>query len=151
MSVQTAYSNIAAAVHGQLYGIGAKDIVSKVVEAAAGIGFGIAVSRGTNPDDQIIPGGDATFIGITVRDLAREGAQGTGVVAFADEVIAPVIRKGYIMLECPTGCVPGDVANYVDATGVIDSGVAIAGETDIVGATWESTASAGGIALLRLA
>ena len=151
MSAQLSYAiNQAKAYAGGIFALGTNDVGSFSVETVAGINFGVAVSRGTDKESQVVLGGDATFLGVTIRDLGREGAANTGDIKYNENETAGVMRKGYIWVVCPTGCVPGDVANYVDATGVIDSGVAAAGETDIVGATFETVAAAGELAVLRI-
>ena len=63
---------------------------------------------------------------------------------------AGVMRSGYIWAVCPTGCVPGNAVNYADGTGILDSGAAGASETQLDGATWETTASAGELAVIRI-
>ncbi len=151
MSGQTSYEiNTANAVAGQVADIGFNEIDSFLAEGE--LAFGIAVSRGTN-GGQVAPGGDATGIGITVRDLAREGAANSGAVSYADKETAAIMRFGSgskIFVVIPSGGSAGDVLNYVDATGVIDSGVAVAGETDIVGATLEEDVAAGKVGKIRL-
>lgn len=151
MSGQTSYDiNTANAVAGQVADIGWNEIDSFLAEGA--VGFGLAVSRGTN-DGQAILGGDATGIGVSVRDLAREGAANTGAVAYADKETMAVMRFGSgskIFVAIPTGGSAGDALNYNDTTGVIDAGAAGAGETDIAGATLEEDVVAGGIAKIRL-
>lgn len=151
MSAQTSYTiNQAVAYAGLVYALAPSDIISGAVEGASGIGFGVAVSRGTDPEKQIVAGGDDTFIGVTIRDLGREGVANTGAIKYSETETAGVMRDGYLWVVCPSGCNPGDQANYVDATGVIDSGAAAAGETDIVGATFETVAAAGELAVLRI-
>tara|TARA_R110000822_G_scaffold84867_3_gene199039 strand:- start:17527 stop:18006 length:480 start_codon:yes stop_codon:yes gene_type:complete len=150
MSAQLSYSiNHAIAFAGGLYALGNHEISSRDVETAAGANFGIAVSRGTDKDNQAVIGGATGFLGITVRDLARESAS-DNTVQYSQYETAGVLRKGSIWAVCPTGCVPGDSVNYVDATGVLDSGAAVAGETQLDGASWESTAAAGELAILRI-
>jgi len=151
MSNQTSYDiNTANAVAGQVADIGFNEIDSFSAEGA--IGFGVVVSRGTN-DGQALAGGDATGIGVTVRDLAREGAANSGAVSYADTETAAVMRFGSgskINVVVPSGGSAGDALNYIDATGVIDTGAAGAGETDITGATLEEDVAAGGVGIIRL-
>ena len=150
MSAQLSYDiNQAVAYAGLIYAQAPHDIISRDVETVAGIAFGVAVSRGTDKDKQTILGG-TDFIGITIRSLEREGAANTGAIEYSETETAGILRNGYIWALCPTGCVPGDSVNYVDATGVLDSGTAVAGETQLDGAEWDSTASAGGLAVIRL-
>jgi len=151
MSAQLSYNiNQRKAYAGLIYALAPHNIVSRSVEPAAGIGFGVAVTRGTDADNQITFGGSASFIGITIRSLENEGMANTGAINWSENQTAGVMRNGYIWAVCPTGCVPGDAVNYVDGTGVLDSGAAVAGETQLDGATWETTAAAGELAVVRL-
>lgn len=150
MSAQTSYSiNQPVAYAGLIYAQAPSDIISRSVETAAGIGFGVAVSRGTDKDNQAVIGG-TDFLGITVRSLDREADDAAGAIEYAEKETAGILRNGYIWAVCPTGCVPGDSVNYVNATGVLDSGTAVAGETQLDGAQWDTTAAAGGLAVIRL-
>lgn len=149
MTAQTSYAiNQGIAYAGQLFALGDQDIVSRDVESTT-IEFGLAVSRGTDADKQAVLGG-AAFLGISVRSLEREGAASTGETSYSQGETAGILRKGYIWAICPTGCVPGDQVNYNTTTGALDSGAAGAGETDIAGATWETTTAAGQLGVVRL-
>lgn len=151
MSAQLSYNiNQGKAYAGLIYALAPNDIVSRSVEPAAGIGFGVAVTRGTDPDTQVKFGGSASFLGITIRSLEHEGAANTGAIKWSQNQTAGVMREGYIWAVCPTGCVPGDAVNYADGTGVLDSGAATTGNTQLDGATWETTAAAGELAVIRL-
>lgn len=150
MSAQTSYSiKQAVAYAGLVYAQAPHDIVSRDVETVAGIGFGVAVSRGTDLERQVVAGG-TSFTGITIRSLDKEGAANTGSIQWNEKETAGILRDGYIWVVCPSGCNPGDSANYVNATGVIDSGSAGVGETQLDGAQWETVAAAGELAVLRL-
>lgn len=150
MSAQTSYSiNQNAAYAGLIYAQAPHDIISRSVETVAGIGFGVAVSRGTDKDKQAVLGG-TDFIGITVRSLDREGAANTGAISYAETESAAIIRSGYIWAVCPTGCTPGDAVLYTDADGVLDAGTAGADQTQLDDAQWDTTASAGELAVIRI-
>jgi len=151
MSVQTSYSiNQAVAYAGMLYAQAPHNISSFAVETVAGIGFAVAVKRGTDSEQQCDLAGSADFVGITLRSLDREASANTGAINYSRYETAGVMRKGYVWAVCPTGCNPGDSVKYTDDTGVLDAGSAGAGETQLDGANWETTASAGGLAVLRL-
>ena len=151
MSAQLSYDiNQPVAYAGLVFSPAPKDVVSRSVETAAGAAFGIAVSRGTDKDKEVVIGGATGFLGITVRSLSTEGAINTGAIQYDETETAAVLRSGYIWAVCPTGCVPGNSVNYVDATGVLDSGTAAAGETQLDGATWDTTAAAGELAVIRI-
>lgn len=152
MSAQTSYEiNQPVAYAGLVYALAPSDIVSRSVmnESGDGIPFGVAVSRGDDLDRQVYPGGD-DFTGITIRSLDREGAANSGAIEYKNDETAGVLRDGYIWAVCPTGCLPGDLVKYTDLTGVLDSGVAGVGETQLDDAQWDTTAAAGSLAVIRL-
>ena len=134
---------------GLIYAQAPSDIISRSVETTAGIGFGVAVKRGTNPDKQVVIATSANFLGITIRSLEQEGGE-AGAIRWDVKETAGIMRVGYIWAVCPTGCVPGNAVNYADGTGVLDSGAAGVGETQLNGATWETTAIAGELAVIRI-
>jgi hypothetical protein len=150
MSAQTEYGiNIPVGYAGLIYAQAPSDIVSRLVETSDGIPFGVAVSRGTDTERQIELGG-TDFLGITIRSLEEEGAANTGDIQWEESVSAGVMRNGYIWAVSVDGCTAGDSVNYVDADGTFGTGTAGAGETQLDGASWETTASAGDLAVIRL-
>lgn len=150
MAAQTSYAiNQAVAYAGLIYAQAPHDIVSRDVETASGIDFGVAVSRGTDKDRQCVVGG-TDYVGITVRALDREGAANTGDILYKETESAALMRTGYIWAICPSGCNAGDSVKYNNTTGVLDAGAAGAGETQLDGAEWDSTASAGALAVIRV-
>ena len=151
MSAQTSYSLAQAKAYaGGIFALATNEISSRAVEGVAGFGFGVAVSRGTDKEKQAVVGGATGFLGIAVRDLGREGAANTGDIKYSETETAGIMRHGSIWAICPSGAVPGDLVNYVDATGVLDSGVAVVGETQLDGATWETTTVAGELGVIRI-
>tara|TARA_R110000744_G_scaffold20470_1_gene53744 strand:- start:13264 stop:13743 length:480 start_codon:yes stop_codon:yes gene_type:complete len=151
MSAQLSYStNLRKAFAGMLADLHNHDIISRSIETVAGADFGIAVSRGTEKDKQAVIGGATGFLGITVRSLGRENTS-NDTVKYSKTETAGILRQGYIYVVCPSGCNPGDPVNYIDATGILDSGAAVAGETNLTGAIWDTTAAAGELAVIRLA
>lgn len=150
MSAQTSYAiNQPKAYAGLIYALHPHDNDSFSVEGSAGINFGVAVSRGTDPERQVVLGG-TNFVGITYRSLEREGAANTGAVKYNENETAGVMREGYIWAVCPAGCTAGDPVFYTDADGVLDAGTAAAGQTQLDGATWETTTVAGELGVIRL-
>lgn len=148
MSAQTSYDRLLdPRIHGSLSDLNDNEVQSGDAEAA--IAIGIAVTRGTN-ENQVVVAGDADFLGISIRDLSKEGVISTGVINYSIGDNVSVLRSGKINLTCPTGCTAGDPVNYNDTTGVIDAGAPAAGETAIGGATWETTTAAGEVGIVRL-
>lgn len=151
MSAQTSYAlSQAKAYAGLIYAGSPKTVVSRAVETAAGIGFGLVVSQGTNKETQVVLGG-TSFFGITVRALDREGVINTGAIKYDQYESAAILRQGYVWAVCPDGCTAGDLVNYVEATGVLGAGAPVGtGESGIDGARWETTAAAGELAVLSI-
>lgn len=148
---QTSYSiNHGEAYEGMIADLQPKEIVSRAVETAAGIGIAVAVSRGTDAEKQVVLGADGAFFGVTVRSLDHE-VNDSGNLVYDQYDAADIMRHGYIWVAVPSGCSVGDLANYADGTGVIDAGAEVGGtSTQIPGATFETAAAAGGLALLRI-
>ncbi len=152
MSAQTTYElNQPVAYAGLIFAQNPKDVISRKVETVAGIAFGVVVSRGTDADNQCVLGGTTGILGITIRALDREADDAAGAIEYAEKETAAIMREGYIWAVCPTGCVPGDAVNFVEATGVLDSGApAGTGETGLDDCYWDSTAAAGELGVIRV-
>ena len=152
MSAQTSYArNIPKAYAGLIFALGTADKISRDVEGAAGIEFGVAVSRGTDKERQVLPGGAAAdFLGITYRDLGREGAANTGAIKYSEKETAGIMREGYIWAVIPAGGNPGDAIKYTTATGVLDVGTAGVGEIQLDGAQLDTVTAAGELGVIRL-
>jgi len=152
MTAQTSYEiKQPIAYAGMIVDLAPRDIRSRDVEGAAGFAFGVIVSRGTDPDRQAVLGGTSSLIGVTVRELTREGAINTGAIKYSEKETAAIMRNGYIWVVCPSGCVPGDAVNYDEVTGVIDSGAPSGtGETGLDDFFFDSTAAAGELAILKV-
>lgn len=152
MVAQTSYEiNTDAAFAGQIVNLAPRDVISRSVETVAGIAFGVIVSRGTDADNQCLLGGTDNILGVTLRSLDIEGAINTGAIKYNETDTAAIMRDGYVYAVCPTGCVPGDPVNFVEATGVLDSGAPSGtGETGLDDCFWDSTTAAGEIGILRV-
>lgn len=150
MSAQTSYEiNQPVGYAGLVYAQAPHDIVSRYIETEAGIPFGVAVSRGTDTQNQVVLGG-VNFTGITIRSLDKEGVAYTGDVQWNFREAAGVIRNGYVWVVCVSGCNPGDPVKYNSVTGEFDSGAAASGETQLDDAQFDTAAAAGELAVLRL-
>lgn len=151
MSVQTTYTtDHAAALDGMLADLADKDVISRSVETAAGIEFGRVVSFGTDPEKQCVLGGDATGIGVAVRSGDYENAIASETVAYAQYETASIMRKGYIWCKFSNTGSAGDAVCYTDADGIMKSGAAAAGETDIAATLETDVAAADDLGLVRL-
>lgn len=152
MSVQTTYGLIAKATEGQLVDMYFNEVVSRLIEDSAGIGFGKAVVRGTDADRQVKAG--VGSFGITVRELTREmDKRGAGAVTkYIQNNAAAILRKGNVYIKlvtAATAVAAGDTVAALPNGDIVKSGTATA--VDIAGATFEAAASEGDIVEIRLA
>jgi hypothetical protein len=120
---------------------------SRIVETAAGIGFGLAVSQGTNDAGCII--GGSAFCGVTRADQTLPQAATTTVDTYAQYDNAGIFVSGDIWVNCYASVTPATAVVFEAATGKFG----IAG-TSVPDARWQTTAvgSAGTpvLAVLRL-
>lgn len=147
MSVQTNYSdNIPVGYAGAIANEEPRTLISRTVEDAAGIGFGIAVSQGTN-DKGCVASADSDvppdFLGVTVRD---QSVNPDTPSKFAQNEEARIMTQGVIWVANVGGVIAG-AAVHVNGTGTLGSSGGVA----IPGARWETTAANGELAQLRLA
>lgn len=145
MAAQTSYAKEqVVALNGQVaHDFGTADIVSRVVEDAAGLGFGLTVSKGTTEDS--IVAGNANVIGIVTRSAISFAAAETRVDIYAQKDSAPVLRKGYIFVtNTGTAVAQGDTAAFTAAGQLSATG------TTVAGITVERDTAQNAIALLRV-
>lgn len=155
MAVQTTYpDNIAPAVAGAQATMLPATFVSRTVETAA-IGFGRPVGQGT-ADKGVVLFASGTVVGITSLDRGAAGhtvSSGQVTAHTPDQYgigeTARIQTKGDIWVVCTTGCNAGDPvfvrpSNATFQTSSANSGV------QIVGARWDTTATAGNLAVIRL-
>lgn len=155
MAVQTNYDETQpVAVAGAQATMIPATLISRTVETAA-IGFGKAVAQGTSDKGAIAFAG-GTVLGITVLDRSASGqtvedGQITGQVAdqFGVGESARVMTKGDIWVVCATGCSAGDSVYVRPSNGDFQDSSANSA-VQIVGARWDTSASAGGLAVVRL-
>lgn len=140
---QTVYTEyMEAFVEGMVPNSEKNNIISRSVENEEGIGFGIAVIRGTE-DKQILPAEEGgSFLGVTVRDSTQ----------FADIYpqfeTAAVITKGTIVVKAGVAVDAGDPVSVLEADGTW--GKAAADSITVAGAVWDTSAGAGELAVIRL-
>ena len=116
---------------------------TRTVETAAGIGFGLAVSQGTNQAGCIL--GGSAFVGITRADPTLVHAEGGTVDKYVQYDSAAVLVIGDIWVYAP-GADVGEAVNYNTTTGALTSGAG----TALTNARWMTSADADGLAVVRL-
>lgn len=144
MAVQTTYASRLSNGHvGEIADLGESDVISRLVETAGGIGWGLAVVQGT-ADDQCKLGAGGVFLGITVRDPSVPPDNGDKYIV---KDTAAIMREGVIWVTAGEAVVAGD-AVYRTAAGVLNK--TASGNTLVAGARWETSAGNGDLAKLRL-
>ena len=154
--VQTTYAEEQAkAQEGQRANLGAYNSISKAAEDSD-IKFGRAVVRGTADNQALLAVATAgVFLGITEFTTAW-AADADDEHLYAENREMNILNFGYVWVITEDACVPGDDVFFRHTiTGVEELGTlrTDADGTDadqIPGATFESTAGAGELALVKL-
>lgn len=140
-AVQTTYgNNLPVAYEGMPVNMEPSVRISRVVESAAGIGFGKVGVRGAADDQVRVSEASRAFEGITIAD------PGQPQDSYAQYATAALMRKGVIWVSVAVTVTKGEPAYYVPATGVITN--VTTSNTAIAGATFDSSGT--GLVKLRL-
>lgn len=140
MAIQTDYNaTLAPAVAGAQATMVPATIISRNVEDAP-IGFGVGVSQG-DADKGIVAGG-ADFVGITLLDRSAAGEGDT----FRQGDSARVMTKGDIWVVAAGAVAAGDGVAVNAGGGFIAAGA----DDAIPGARWDTSATNGQLAVIRL-
>lgn len=135
--IQSTYStNIPAFKAGHVHDMTAADIVSRDVEPAGGIAFGLAVAQGA-ASRGIIAFAGTGFLGITVRDRSVRIGE-----LFSQYESARVLRKGPIAVLASVTVAAGDLV-YITSAGAFTN--SSSGNTVIPNARWEEAVAAGAV------
>lgn len=122
------------------------DIVSRVVESAAGIGFGKVAVKGAGDNGIRVSQATTAFEGITVLDSTK--VAGTPNL-YPQYSIAGVMKKGVVVVTASVAVAKGDPVYFVPATGVLTN--VSTSNTLIANAQWDTTTTTTNqLAVLRL-
>lgn len=118
MAIQSSYSaSIRAGLPGMIVDMIPKTLISRTVQAAAGLAFGVPVIQGTaDKAGRASAAGDtaAKFVGISVRDRSVK-AEGD---VYSQYESARVMTKGAIWVNASVQVAVGDPVYFVPATGL---------------------------------
>lgn len=144
-AIQTTYqSNLAPAVAGMKANHEPGRIISRVLSSATAA-FGVVVLQGAGDRQvQTVPGNTTTFMGIAMLDDTLRASNANMFVA---QDIIPVMLKGVIWV-IPAVAVTARQPAFYDSNGNITN--VAAGNTAIPGGSFDSSAAAGVLAMLRL-
>lgn len=141
-AVQTTYgATHAAALAGMVANSEPSTVITRIVETAAGIAFGVPVFQGTADEQVIVAAADKKFLGIAVLDPTKDGDKHNQYENI------PVMTKGVIWVTAGATVEAGQPVYYVPATGVWTD---VATDNILVPeARWDSSA-ASALAKIRL-
>ena len=148
--VQNTYASyMRAGVEGQLASEWGSGLVSdtRIVETAAGIGFGRMVSKGTGVKGAVLGGALVDMLGVSIKDITLVAQAGQTVDKYQQKDNMAVLQEGDIWVTANSAVTAGLVGTYLAADGTFApaaSGVAIPGSR------WMTSAASGGVAILRL-
>ena len=142
-TVQSTYADtITAGYAGGLVNEEPKVLISRTVEDSGGIDFGLAVMQGSNDKGCVVSDASA-FLGVTVRTQSIE--DGTAdAFEYLDE--ARIMTKGVIWVANSGGVSAGD-----PVVALADGALGTGSSPLVEGARWDTTATDGNLAQLRLA
>lgn len=146
--VQSAYNeHQPVGTAGMIASTHQSDVDTRVCETVAGIGFGLAVGKGSGDNGAILGGAANTFLGLTVRDVTL---MNDTVDKYAQYQNMGVMTKGKMWVVPEADVTDGDNVVYDTATGRLSSVAADGTHILIAGARWEKTATAGNLSIVRL-
>lgn len=117
--------------------------LSRVIQDAAGVGFGKAVFRGATAAQVTGTPTADKFVGITIADITQDGD------LYPRYVTAGVLNEGVIWVRNGAGAVTHGDPVFVNAAGAFVN-AAGAGIVAIPGATFETSAAAAALVAVRL-
>lgn len=124
--------------------------ISRLCETVAGIGFGLAVSRGVGEKGIVIGGALPGFMGVSLRDITLVMPQGGVVDKYPRYANVGVGTLGKIWVAPDAAVLIGGDVYYVQATGVFTAAAGAGIVGPVVGAKYESAATANNLAILSL-
>lgn len=139
-AIQTNYSeNIRASVPGHIPDMTHADLVSRTVQDAAGLAFGVPVFQGTTDKSvRAIVNGDTTakFVGVSVLDRSATGPNG-----YAQYESARILLTGPISVIASVAVAASDPVT-ITAAGAFSN----TGGITVPNARWDTSAAAGAVA-----
>lgn len=146
MAIQTTYNEtLASGKAGSIVNTEPKTLISRTVENADGVDFGLAVSQGTADSGcHKTTTGDTKILGIAVRDRSVNPETPN---KFAQYDSARVMTKGVVLVTANATVAAGDPVHVV----VADNTFTNTGGVQITNARYDSSGTSGDLVAVRLA
>lgn len=152
-TAQTTYTSAPAiGLPGQIANEEIKNIISKQVETAAGIGFGQPAARSATSADENscrLMASGATFLGIAVLNRAV-AANASEPDEYQQYSTAALMTQGTIFVTAGGTVVPGDDVTWNTSTGEYSTASADGTNLAIPGARFETNGGDGDIVIISL-
>lgn len=147
--VQSTYTeNIRPAVAGMVANMTDWDADTRIVETAAGIGFGLAVGQGAAAKGAVLSAAAATgFVGISIRDVTNDSNPADKYQQY-DNIA--VLTEGDIWVLTGGAVTVGADVTFDATTGVLSSAAVGASQFAITGARWMTATTGAALAVVRL-
>lgn len=144
MTTQTSYlERQPKYVAGMVASMRSWDGLTRSCETVAGIGFGLAVGRGSADHGCILGGALGLFRGVSMKDVTLMGSQSDKYAQYQN---VGIFTEGEIVVQVTGTPGPGDPVHYNASTGVFASS---GGSGPVIGARWMEL-SEGGLGRLYL-
>lgn len=146
VAVQSTYSeNIKRALAGMSGDERNWDAITRNCETSAGIGFGLAVSRGADKEHGCILGGSVIlFLGVSKRDVTLEISQAD---KYIENQSVGIQTAGSIWVTVTGNPDPSDPVHFDTSTGAF---AASGGAGPLIGARWMTETTPEGLCLVNL-
>ena len=147
MVTQTNYTDrMDAGVAGAIVNTEPNVLISRSVEKAEGLGFGVPVAQGANDKGCTDTNGKTAVLGVTAID---RGVGGTTVDTFTQGESARIMTKGVIWVVAGEAVAAGDSVYVTASTGAFKK--TATGNVAIPNARFDTSAANGGLVQVRLA
>lgn len=133
------------AVAGQRATMIPATMISRTVESAAGLAFGVAAARGANDNGCKVWETGNTFLGITIRE--RSINPDTQADKFAQYEAARIMTKGDVWVVAGAAVADGEPVYLVAATGAFTN---VSSGNIAINGIFDSTAASGALVKVRL-
>lgn len=147
-AVQTDYGDsLRPGLNGQIANSELTNTITRI--ASGNIGFGVVAVRGVSGDQsaRLPSGAGQKQLGLTVKDTTLSHDV-PDRYELGDNMT--IMTRGLMWVVTATDVTPGDIVTFNTTTGAVGDTAVGAGFELLTGAEWETTALAGGLALVRL-
>lgn len=147
--VQSTYAErMAAGLPGMIADMNNSEVETRNCESVAGIAFGVAVGQGAADKGAIaLPATAAAFVGVSVRDVTVDHNTPD---KYAENDNMGVMTKGTIWVTVDGNVAAGQNVTFSTATGLFGTIAADGTHLLATNAKWDTSASSGAVARLRL-